>query len=401
VVSQFEQPIRRENAMSVNDGDFGFATRSIHAGQEPDETGAVMPAIYLSTTFAQSGPGSHKGFEYARSQNPTRKRLEENLASLEGGKYGFAFASGCAATTAVAACLSQGDHVVSVDDVYGGTFRIFDKVFRKFGIATDFVDLQNPLALKDHLRPNTKLVWLETPTNPLLHILDVRTLSDIARHMHVPVLVDNTFATPCLQQPIKLGATLALHSTTKYLGGHSDVVGGAIVTSDPEWAERIRFVQNALGGVPGPVDSFMVLRGIKTLSVRMERHAQNAKAIADFLTKSPRVSEVIYPGLRSHPQHATCESQMLSPGGMVSFRIAGTLADSVKFLKSLRLITCAESLGGVETLIGHPSTMTHASIPKEIREERGITDNLLRISVGLEDVQDLKVDLENAFLAIS
>jgi cystathionine gamma-lyase len=386
--------------MSVNSSDFGFQTRSIHAGQEPDETGAVMPAIYLSTTFAQDGPGNHKGFEYSRSQNPTRKRLEENLSSLESGKHAFAFSSGCAATTAVAACLSQGDHVISVDDVYGGTFRIFDKVFRKFGIETDFVDLQNASALKDYLRPNTKLVWLETPTNPLLHILDIETLSEIAGRQEIPVLVDNTFATPYLQQPLKIGATLVLHSTTKYLGGHSDVLGGAIVTTNAEWAERIRFVQNALGGVPSPLDSFLVLRGIKTLGVRMERHSQNAMELADFLTASPQVIEVIYPGLNSHPQHSFFDRQMRLPGGMLAFKIAGGLTEANQFLKALSLVTCAESLGGVETLIGHPATMTHASIPKHSREKRGITDNLLRLSVGLEDVQDLKADLKQAFFYI-
>jgi cystathionine gamma-lyase len=375
-----------------------FATRCIHAGQKPDkETGAIMTPIYLSSTYVQEAPGQHKGYEYSRTQNPTRKALEENLASLESGKHGFAFASGCAATTTLLMGLETGDHIVAIDDLYGGTFRLFDKVFSKMGISTSFCNLADAKELEIAIRPSTKLIWVETPTNPMLKLVDIAAICEIAKRMRVKVAVDNTFATPALQKPLHLGADFAVHSTTKYLGGHSDVVGGAIITSDDEWAERLRFLSNAIGAIPSPMDCFLVLRGIKTLDVRMERHTANATEIAEFLESHPYVERVIYPGLKSHKHFELCRRQMRSPGGMLSFVIKGGLNSAVEFLRHTSIFSCAESLGGVESLIEHPAIMTHASVPPSIRKALGIDDGLIRISAGIEDSSDLIDDLSYAF----
>lgn len=374
-----------------------FATRAIHAGQTPDPTtGAIMTPIYQTSTYIQDGPGVHKGFEYSRTQNPTRFALQDNLASLEGAKHGLCFASGCAATTAILLCLNAGDHVVSSDDLYGGTFRLFDKVFKRFGVTFSFVDMSNPANVLAAMTENTKLVWVETPTNPMLKLVDIAAVAAIAQKFKAAVAVDNTFATPFLQLPMALGATMVVHSTTKYLGGHSDVVGGAIVLDDDEWQQRLAFVQNSAGGVPGPQDCFLVLRSTKTLHVRMQRHVENAIVIAEMLAQHSRVQKVYYPGLESHPQHALMKRQMKGPGAMISFVVQGGLEKARKVLTSTRIFACAESLGGVESLIEHPAIMTHASVPVENRRALGIDDGLIRVSVGIEDVGDLKADLEFA-----
>lgn len=380
---------------------FAFATQCIHAGQSPDkETGAIMTPIYMSSTYVQDGPGNHKGYEYSRTHNPTRKALQDNIAALEGGQFGFCFSSGCAATSTLIMCLSAGDHVVAVDDLYGGTYRLFTQVFSRLGISTTFVDLKSPANLTKAIQPNTKLLWIETPTNPMLKLVDIKKTCEIAKIHNIKVAVDNTFATPFLQQPLQLGADFVVHSTTKYLGGHSDVIGGAIVTNDVDWAKQIAFLSNAVGAVPGPVDCFMVMRGLKTLHVRMERHVENAQKIAAFLKSHPQVETVIYPGLESHPDYLLCQSQMKGPGGMISFVIKGGLTAASLFLRSTRIFACAESLGGVESLIEHPAIMTHASVPVESRNQLGIKDGLIRLSVGIEDVQDLINDLQEAFLQL-
>ncbi|MBK8010250.1 MAG: cystathionine gamma-synthase [Deltaproteobacteria bacterium] len=376
-----------------------FETLAIHAGcpQEP-VTGAVNIPIFQTSTYGQSGPGEHRGFEYSRTRNPTRDALEANLAALEGARHGMAFGSGCAATDAIMHCLSQGDHVVSADDVYGGTFRLFDKVHRRHGLDFTFVPAADPDAYARAVNERTKLIWLETPTNPLLSIVDIEAVTKMAKARNIPVVVDNTFATPYLQQPISMGATLVVHSVTKYLGGHSDVVGGAVLTSDDEWFQRVSFVQNAAGAVPGPMDCFLTLRGIKTLAVRMDRHVENARAIAGFLASNAAVESVIYPGLEGHPQHAIAMRQMRAPGAMISFVVRGGLEAARRLLRGLEVFTLAESLGGVESLIEHPAIMTHASIPKEMRLARGIGDGLIRISVGIEHIDDLRADLEAGLL---
>lgn len=375
-----------------------FATRCIHAGQKPDkETGAIMTPIFMSSTYVQEAPGKHKGYEYSRTHNPTRNALQENLASLEGGTHGFAFASGCAATSTILLGLESGDHVVAMDDLYGGTFRLFDKVFSRMGITTSFCNLSNPTELEIAIRPSTKLIWIETPSNPMLKLVDIAAICEIAKRKGVKVVVDNTFATPALQKPLHLGADLVVHSTTKYLGGHSDVIGGAIVTSDAEWAERLFFLSNAVGAVPSPMDCFLVMRGIKTLAVRMERHTGNASEIAEFLESHPLVENVIYPGLKSHKHFELCRRQMRGPGGMLSFVIKGGLNAAVEFLRHTSLFACAESLGGVESLIEHPAIMTHASVPPAARRSLGIEDGLIRISAGIEEVSDLIEDLSFAF----
>jgi cystathionine gamma-lyase len=372
-----------------------FETLAIHAGCDPEKTtGAVNVPIFQTSTYAQRAPGEHTGFEYSRTRNPTRDALETNLAALENGKYGSCFSSGLAASDCVLHCLSAGDHVVSADDVYGGTFRIFDKVYKRHGLEFSFVPAADVAAYEKAITPKTKLIWLETPTNPLLSIVDIEAVCKLAAKRGIPVLVDNTFATPYLQRPLDLGATLVLHSVTKYLGGHSDVVGGAVITSSDEWAQRVAFVQNAAGGVPGPMDCFLTLRGIKTLPVRMDRHTDNAMALAQMLEKHPKVQKVIYPGLESHPQYALAKRQMKKPGGMISFVIKGGLEASRRLLSGMEVFTLAESLGGVEALIEHPAIMTHASIPREIREARGLDDGLIRISVGIEHLDDLRADLE-------
>ena len=380
--------------------DSKFGTIAVHAGQTPDPTtGAIMTPIYQTSTYVQDGPGGHKGFEYSRTQNPTRSALEANLAAMEGGKHGLCFASGLAATTAIALSLSQGDHVVASDDMYGGTFRLFDKVFRRFGVTFSYADMSDAENVARALTDKTKLVWVETPTNPMLKVVDLVAVCAAAKKRGVPVAVDNTFATPYLQRPLALGATLVVHSTTKYLGGHSDVVGGAIVTSDDEWKTRLAFVQNAAGGVPGPFDCFLVLRGTKTLHVRMDRHVANAGAIAWMLAKHGEVEKVYYPGLESHPQHALMKRQMRAPGAMISFVVKGGLDKARRVLMKTRVFACAESLGGVESLIEHPAIMTHASVPAENRRALGIDDGLIRLSVGIEDVDDLIGDLQQALTA--
>jgi cystathionine gamma-lyase len=380
------------------DPNASIETLCIHAGQEPDPvSGAVMTPIVLATTFAQDGPGAHKGYDYSRAGNPTRTALEGCLAALEGADHGVAYGSGCAATTAVLLTLKSGDHVLVSDDVYGGTFRIFDGVLAQFGLEATFLDMSDPKRVADAMRPNTRLVWMETPSNPMLKILDVAAIANVARARGVPLAVDNTFATPMLQRPLSLGATLAVHSTTKYLNGHSDVIGGAVLTSDASLAERLRFLQKSIGGVPSPFDCYMVLRGLKTLAVRMKRHVESARAIADFLAGHPRVVRVRYPGLPTHEGHALAARQMSGPGGMISFELDGALPQAVAFLRALRVFACAESLGGVESLAEHPALMTHASLRPEARQALGIGDGLIRLSIGLEDPADLVRDLEHAF----
>jgi cystathionine gamma-lyase len=375
-------------------------TLAIHAGQAPDPTtGAVMTPVYFTSTYVQDGPGGHKGFEYSRTRNPTRDALEGCLAALEGGRFGLAFASGLAATDAVLHLLSAGDHVVASDDVYGGTFRIFDKVHRRHGVTFDAVDMTDPAKVERALRPETKLVWIESPTNPLLKLADLAAIAKVARARGARTVVDNTFATPFFQRPLSLGIDAVVHSTTKYLNGHSDVVGGAIVTSDPDLHARLAFLQNAVGGVPSPMDSFLVLRGLKTLAVRMERHAANALAVARFLEARPEVERVAYPGLPSHPQHALARRQMSGFGGMVTFVLRGGLPAAKAFLRALRIFACAESLGGVESLIEHPAIMTHASVPPETRAALGISDGLIRVSVGIEHADDLLDDLRRGLEA--
>lgn len=374
-----------------------FSTRAVHAGQKPDPaTGAVMTPVYLTSTYVQESPGVHKGFEYSRTQNPTRKALEENLAALEGGEYGLCFSSGMAAISAVISALSSGDHVLSGDDLYGGTYRVFTKVFERFGILFDFVDTTNSEEVLKKITPKTKLLWLETPTNPLLNITDISEVSKIAHAKNVPVAVDNTFATPYLQEPLSLGADLVVHSSTKYIGGHSDVVGGAVITSDKSWYERLKFIQNSVGAVPGPMDSFLLLRGTKTLALRMERHCENALQIARFLLQHPKVLKVYYPGLESHKGHTLAKKQMRAFGGMISFELADGFEAAKKMASQMKIFSLAESLGGVESLIGHPATMTHAAIPREERLKRGLTDGLIRLSVGIEDAEDLISDLSQA-----
>ncbi len=377
-----------------------FETLAIHAGQRPDPTtGAVMTPVYLTSTYAQESPGKNKGFEYSRTRNPTRDALEGCLAALESGKHGLAFASGLAATDCVLHTLSAGDHVVHSDDVYGGTFRIFDKVFRGLGLSFTPVDMTRPENVERAMTPKTRLVWVETPTNPTLKLADLAAVSKVVRARGARMVVDNTFATPFFQRPLDLGADAVVHSTTKYLNGHSDVVGGAIVTTDDALAERLRFLQNAVGAVPGPLDCFLVLRGLKTLHVRMARHAENAAAVARFLASHPAVESVVYPGLASHPQHALAARQMRGFGGMLTFTIRGGLPAARAFLETVRIFACAESLGGVESLIEHPAIMTHASVPPETRRALGIDDGFIRVSCGIESADDLIADLDRALAA--
>lgn len=374
-----------------------FATRAIHAGQEPDPTtGAIMTPIYQTSTYAQAGLGEHKGYEYARTGNPTRTALESCIASLENGKYGLAFASGLAAEHAVLNLLSAGDHIVSCDDLYGGTYRLFERIMGRYQVTTSYVTANAIADYEKAIRPNTKLIWLETPTNPLLNLVDIRAVAEIAHRHKILLAVDNTFASPYFQQPLELGADIVLHSTTKYINGHSDVVGGAIVTNDETVYEDLKFLQNAAGGVPGPHDAWLTLRGVKTLAVRMRQHEENAQAVSRFLAEHRRVEAVYYPGLPSHPDHALAKRQMSGFGGMVSFQFKGKLADVDKVVRRLKIFTFAESLGGIESLVCHPVSMTHGSIPKEIREARGLTDTLLRLSVGIEDIDDILQDLDQA-----
>jgi cystathionine gamma-lyase len=375
-------------------------TRAIHAGQEPDdETGALMTPIYANSTYKQDGPGAHRGYEYSRTGNPTRTDLEENLAALEGGRFGRCFSSGMGAINTVCNLLSAGDHVVAGDDVYGGTHRIFTQVYEEYDLDFDFVDTTDHEAVREAMRPETELVWVETPTNPLMRVNDIAALADIAHAHDALCAVDNTFATPYLQRPLEEGADIVAHSLTKYLGGHSDVVGGALITDSEELDERIGFYQNAVGATPGPFDCFLVLRGTKTLPVRMDRHCENARALAAWLDGHPAVEHVYYPGLESHPQHDLAAEQMDDFGGMLSFDLDATLEEAATVVSETEVFTLAESLGGVESLIEQPAAMTHAAIPEEEREAIGLSDGLIRASVGIEHVEDLIADLDQAFAA--
>jgi cystathionine gamma-lyase len=379
-----------------------FSTRAIHVGQEADTaTGATITPIYQTSTYTQEGLGGHKGFEYSRTGNPTRAALEACLASLENAEFGLAFGSGMAATSAVLSLLRPGDHIVSGDDLYGGTYRIFERVLRPMGISIAYVPARDTNAYQEAIRPETRMIWIETPTNPLLSLVDISAVAAVAARQGARLVVDNTFATPYLQRPLDLGAHIVVHSTTKYINGHSDVIGGAVLTSDEPAYTDIKFYQNAAGGVPSPFDSWLVLRGVKTLAVRMQKHCENALLVAEFLSKHPLVHRVYYPGLPAHPDHELAGRQMSGFGGMVSFAFDGTLADVDTFARSLRVFSLAESLGGVESLCCHPTSMTHGSIPKEERERRGITDTLLRLSVGIEDHADLIADLDHALAAVA
>ena len=372
-----------------------FETRAIHDGQPSDpSTGAVIVPVYQTSTYQQQSIGKHKGFEYSRTGNPTRQALETALASLEGGKYGLAFGSGMAATDAVLQLLTSGDHVLALEDLYGGTYRILEKVFKPWGLQTDyFIDIPS---LKQAIRPNTKLIWIETPTNPLLKIVDIRKIADIAKKNKIILVVDNTFATPYFQQPLALGADIVVHSTTKYLGGHSDVIGGAVIMSSKSYYEKIKFYQNAAGAVPGPWDCWLTLRGIKTLSVRMRQHEENALTLAKYLSKHPKIANVYYPGLKTHPGYSIAKKQMSGFSGMLAIELKGGIRAVDKFISKLQVFILAESLGGIESLVCYPPEMTHASLPREERLRRGIKDNLLRLSVGIEHIDDLLADLEQA-----
>lgn len=375
-----------------------FNTKAIHGGQENDKAyGAVMPPIYQTTTYAQTTPGGHKGYEYSRSKNPTRHALEQAFASIENGTYGLAFGSGLAAIDAVLKLLKPGDEVISTNDLYGGSYRLFTSIFMKFGIKFHFVGMNDASNIENYINKNTKLIWVETPTNPMMNIIDIKIAAAIAKKHKVLLAVDNTFATPYLQQPLNLGADIIMHSATKYLGGHSDVVMGALVVKDKDLADQLYFIQNASGAVCGPQDSFLVLRGIKTLHVRMQRHCENGKAVAEYLVKHPKIENVYWPGLKSHPNHEIAKAQMKDFGGMVSFTTKGNnYEEAIKIVENLKVFTLAESLGGVESLAGHPASMTHASIPREEREKTGVVDSLIRLSVGIEDDSDLIADLKQA-----
>lgn len=381
--------------------DAKFSTQCIHGGLEPDPlTGAVMTPIYQTSTYAQSAPGVHQGYEYARTQNPTRDALQRNLAALEKGQFGVCFSSGLAAMDNVIRILEPGDEVLASDDLYGGSYRLLTAVFGRFGIKSRFVDMRDPAAVKEQLSPATKMLWIETPTNPMLNIVDIEALTTLARENDILSVVDNTFASPYLQQPLELGADLVLHSATKYLGGHSDVVMGAVVTNEETLAQKLYYLQNAVGAVPGPQDCFLVLRGIKTLHLRVQRSCENARHIVKVLQNNDLVANVYYPGLEDHPRHDVAKRQMRDFGGMVSFDLKeDTLEAATRVMQNTRYFTLAESLGGVESLIGHPATMTHASIPREQRLSVGLTDSLIRISVGVEDAEDLVEDLELALAA--
>lgn len=378
--------------------DLKFNSKTIHGGQEPDKAyGAVMPPIYQTSTFAQTTPGGHKGFEYSRSANPTRTALENALASIENGTYGLAFASGLAAMDAVIKLLNPGDEVVSTNDLYGGSYRLFKQIFEKYGITFHFIGMQDPQNIEGYITDKTKLIWVETPTNPMMNIIDIKAVSQLAKKHQLLLAVDNTFATPYLQLPLDLGADIVMHSATKYLGGHSDVVVGGLVVKDKALADQLYFIQNASGAVCGPMDSFLVLRGIKTLHVRMQRHCENGIAIADYLANHPKIEKVYWPGFKDHPNHDIAKDQMNGFGGMISFITKGSnYDDAIKIVEKLQLFTLAESLGGVESLAGHPASMTHASIPKTEREKSGVVDALIRLSVGIEDATDLIADLEQA-----
>ncbi|MFH4963648.1 cystathionine gamma-synthase [Gaetbulibacter sp. M235] len=375
-----------------------FNTKTIHGGQEHDKAyGAVMPPIYQTSTYAQTTPGGHKGYEYSRTHNPTRHALEKAFASLENGNFGLAFGSGLAAIDAIMKLLKPGDEVISTNDLYGGSFRLFTKIFQNFGIKFQFVSMQNAADIEAYINKSTKLIWVETPTNPMMNIIDIKTVAEISKKHKILLAVDNTFASPYLQQPLDLGADIIMHSATKYLGGHSDVVMGALVVKDEELANKLYFIQNASGAICGPQDSFLVLRGVKTLHVRMQRHCENGREVAMFLKKHPKIENVYWPGFEDHPNHLIAKSQMKDFGGMLSFTTKGNnYSEAIKIIEKLKIFTLAESLGGVESLCGHPASMTHASIPKEEREKTGVVDSLIRLSVGIEDIDDLLADLKQA-----
>lgn len=375
-----------------------FGTKVIHAGVEPDpSTGAIMTPIYQTSTYVQKSPGKNKGYEYSRTHNPTRTALQQSIAALENGKFGLCFASGMAAIDCIIKLLKPGDEVISTNDLYGGSYRIFTKIFENYGIKFHFISMADPKNISSKINQNTKLIWIETPTNPLLNIIDIKAITNIAQKQKILVAVDNTFATPYLQTPLDLGADIVMHSVTKYLAGHSDVVMGAVVVNDHLLEAKLAFIQNACGAVPGPQDCFLVLRGIKTLHVRMERHCQNGKAIAKFLSSHPKVDKVHYPGLATHPNHKVAKKQMKDFGGMLSFTLkSDSMKEAIKVLEKVKLFCLAESLGGVESLCGHPASMTHASIPKAEREKAGLKDSLIRLSIGIEDAEDLIEDLKQA-----
>lgn len=375
-----------------------FATKAIHAGIEPDpSTGAVMTPIFQTSTYAQQGIGKHKGYEYSRTHNPTRTVLQNNLAALENAKHGLCFSSGMGAIDTIIKLLNPGDEVVATNDLYGGTYRIFTKIFERYGIKCHFTPIQEPAAIEKFINSNTKMVWIETPTNPMLNIIDIEGVCKIAKKYQIKVVVDNTFATPYLQNPLDLGADIVTHSVTKYLGGHSDLVMGALVVNDDDLAEQLAFIQNSCGATPGPQDCFLALRGIKTLHLRMDAHCKNGEIIAHFLRNHPAIDKVYWPGFADHPNHHIAAQQMRGFGGMMSFTLReNRLENAMKIVENVKLFQLAESLGGVESLIGHPATMTHASIPKEEREKSGIVDSLIRLSVGIEDAEDLTEDLRNA-----
>jgi len=376
-----------------------FNTKAIHGGQHDIDPayGSVMPPIYQTSTYAQDTPGGHKGFEYSRSGNPTRAALERAFASIENGKHGLAFGSGLAAIDAVIKLLKPGDEVISTNDLYGGSYRLFTKIFEKFGIKFHFIGMEDASVIEQYINEHTALIWVETPTNPMMNIIDIRACSEIAKKHDLLLAVDNTFATPYLQQPLNLGADIVMHSATKYLGGHSDVVLGALVVNDDQLAEQLMFIQNASGAVCGPMDSFLLLRGLKTLHVRVQRHCDNGKAVAHFLADHPKIEKVYWPGFASHPNHEVAKSQMKDFGGMISFVTKGNnFQEAIRIVENLKVFTLAESLGGVESLAGHPASMTHASIPKEEREKSGVVDSLIRLSVGIEDADDLIADLKQA-----
>ena len=375
-----------------------FNTKTIHGGQIPEKGyGAVMPPIYQTSTYSQSSPGNHKGYEYSRTHNPTRQALESSFASIENGEYGLAFGSGLAAIDAVLKLLSPGDEVISTNDLYGGSYRLFTQVFENFGIKFHFTGMSDPNRIKNLINVKTKMIWVETPTNPMMNIIDIKSLSEIAKSKNILLAVDNTFATPFLQQPLDLGADIVMHSLTKYMAGHSDVVMGAAICKDDALAEKLSFIQNSCGAVPGPMDSFLVLRGIKTLHLRMQRHCENGELIARFLKDHSKVDSVYWPGFKTHPNHEIAKTQMDNFGGMVSFNIKGNrLEDAITVVSNMHYFTLAESLGGVESLCGHPASMTHAAIPKKEREKTGVVDSLIRLSVGIEDISDLIEDLEQS-----
>ena len=379
-----------------------FNTKTIHGNQQHDpSTGAVMPPIYQTSTYAQASPGDHKGYEYSRTGNPTRTALENAFASIENGKFGLAFGSGLAAIDCVLKLLKPGDEVVSTNDLYGGSYRIFTKIFENYGIKFHFIGMENATNIESYISNKTKLIWVETPTNPMMNIIDIVAVSKVAKKHKVLLAVDNTFATPYLQNPLNMGADIVMHSATKYLGGHSDVVMGALIVNDKTLADQLYFIQNSCGAVCGPMDSFLVLRGIKTLHVRMQRHCENGKAVAQYLAKHPKIEKVYWPGFEDHPNHEVAKNQMKDFGGMVSFVTKGNkIEDAFKIVENLKIFTLAESLGGVESLSGHPASMTHASIPKEEREKTGVVDSLIRLSVGIEDEQDLIEDLKQALKLI-